>query len=96
MRREISSRDWLGKTLAALLLGGLLAVGLSGLWAWFGPGGITGGGVKMQFNMWMVPLWWGLACALVFFFPSTRAAWGWLALANLLVWAPLVARMTMG
>lgn len=91
MAKTLTSRDWFGKTLAATLLGFLLAIGISGLWAWFGPGGIRGGPVKMQINMWMVPLWWGLVCSLVFFFPNPRAAWGWLGLANLAVWGTLLA-----
>lgn len=86
----ITSRDWFGKTLAAVTLGFLLAVGISGLWAWFGPGGIRGGPAKVQITMWMVPLWWGLACSFVFLFPSTRAAWGWLGLFNIVVWGMLL------
>ena len=91
MAATLSSRDWFGKTAAAVLLGFLLAVGISGLWGWFGVGGITGGPAKMQLNMWMVPPVWALVCAFVFFFRSTRAAWGWLALMNLAVWAPVLA-----
>ena len=90
MAKPISSRDWFGKTLAAVTLGFILSVGISGLWAWFGPGGIRGGPLKMQVNMWMVPLWWGLICSFVFFFPTTRAAWAWLGLANFLVWSAIL------
>ncbi|MCG2840672.1 hypothetical protein L6Q21_06745 [Sandaracinobacter sp. RS1-74] len=91
MSGTLSSRDWFGKSVAAVLLGFLLGIGISGLWGWLGIGGITGGPAKMQLNMWMVSPVWALTCAFVFFFPSTRAAWGWLALMNAIVWAPVLA-----
>ncbi|HEL4844841.1 TPA: hypothetical protein UOA08_001379 [Stenotrophomonas maltophilia] len=55
---KLQSRHWFGKMCAGVLLGFGLSLALSGLFAWFGPGGIDGGGGKAQFNMWLVALLW--------------------------------------
>lgn len=83
-----SGLSWLGKSLAGLLLGYGLAIALSGLFAWLGPGGMVPPN-KYQFTMWLVvPLWLGVFSA-VFLFRSALRAWGWLGLANGLAFATL-------
>ena len=53
-RERLQSRHWFGKTCAGVVLGFGLALATSGLFAWLGPGGIDGGGGKIQFVMWWV------------------------------------------
>lgn len=81
---QLSSRNWFGRASAGVILGMSLAIGLSGLMAWFGPGGLTAGGGKLQFNMWMVSPLWLLILSLVFLFRTGPRAWFWLGLVNLL------------
>ncbi|CAN7333297.1 hypothetical protein LJR225_001929 [Phenylobacterium sp. LjRoot225] len=88
---KLTSRDWFGKTCAGVVLGFTLALAVSGLFAWFGPGGAgtDGGADKAQFNMWLIsPLWVGVL-SFVFLFRNPRRAWLWLALANLLAFGLL-------
>jgi len=66
-------RDWGLKSLSGAVLGASLALGLVGLWAWWGPGGITAP-EKVQFNMWMIAPLWMLALSAVFFMRSGRQA----------------------
>jgi hypothetical protein len=82
-------RDWLGKTLAGVLLGFTLAVGCSGLLDRLAADlPLT---VRGQFVMWMIaPVWMGTFAG-VYFFRSGARAWGWLAAANLLVFGILAA-----
>ena len=84
-----TSKDWLPKALAGLILGFALAIGLSGLFAWFGPGGHWAGAGKTQITMWMVSPLWCLILSLCFLFRDGRAAWLWLGGANVLVYALL-------
>lgn len=57
MRAKTTPLDGWLKNLGGTVLGATLAVALSGLWAWWGPGGITAPH-KVQFNMWLIaPLW---------------------------------------
>ena len=88
---EYSSRNWLGKASAGLLLGLVLALALSALFAILGPGGLHGGGGKLQFTMWLVSPLWVLILGFCFLFRSGRAAWGWLGLASALALALLYA-----
>ncbi|WP_066097948.1 hypothetical protein [Xanthomonas massiliensis] len=94
---KLDSRHWLGKTCAGTVLGFGLAVALSGLFAWLGPGGIGAGGGKAQFNMWlMAPVWAGVL-SFVFLFRDSLRAWLWLGAANGLAFALLwVVRTAMG
>lgn len=79
----LSSRHWVGRASAGLILGYTLAIGFSGLFAWFTPGGIEAGGGKLQLNMWLtVPIWAGVL-SFCFLFRTGLRAWAWLGLANL-------------
>lgn len=78
MSRRRTESQWLGRTLAGLLLGLAIALVASGLFAWFGPGGIMGGPGKTQFNMWLIAPVWVFILSAVFLFPSTLSAWLWL------------------
>ncbi len=66
--------DWISKTLAGALLGFALAVAISGLFAWWGPGGI-GAPDKVQFNMWATSLYWMTVWSLVYLFRTGLRAW---------------------
>ncbi|MGJ7546615.1 hypothetical protein [Variovorax sp. LT1R16] len=94
-RRPRTRAEWLWQSAAGTVLGFTLAIALSGLFAWLGPGGLAPLN-KYQFNMWMVPpLWLGVLSA-VFLFPSGAAAWGWLGAANLLTFGALLAVQRLG
>lgn len=90
-RGRFDSRHWLGKGLAGLVAGFGLSLALSGLFAWWGPGGIDAGSGKIQFNMWLVAPIWCAVLSSVFLFRDSVRAWAWLGLANLaafgLLWA---------
>ncbi|CAO3379114.1 hypothetical protein [Azospirillum argentinense] len=82
--------DWWSKSLAGVVLGFALAVALSGLFAWIGPGGPTAVN-KLQLVMWLVvPIWLGIASA-CFLFRDGRQAWLWLGGANILAHTALLA-----
>lgn len=88
--------DWISKTLAGCILGFLLALSLSGIFAWLGPGGLEAPN-KSQFNMWIVPPIWLTVFSLVYFFRSGLRAWLWLGGATLLAIAILfLTRYLMG
>lgn len=90
MTEELSSRHWFGKASAGLILGFLLALGLSGLLAWALDVGDTYFSTRGQLTMWSIaPVWTGVL-GFCFLFRSGGRAWGWLALANAVVWAPLL------
>lgn len=90
-RVRLQSRHWFGKASAGLILGFGLAIAVSGLFAWLGPGGIDAGGGKLQFNMWLVaPVWAGVV-SFVFLFRNSVRAWLWLGLANAIAFGLLCA-----
>ncbi len=90
MRHEFTSRDWFGKASAGTLLGFLLALGASGLLMRLLGVSDTFLSTKGQLTMWMMsPVWAGIL-SFCFLFRSSARAWGWLALANLVVWTPLL------
>jgi pantothenate kinase len=87
--RPLTSRDWLGKSSAGLLLGFLIALGLSGIFKIAAGVGDTYFSTKGQLGMWMMaPIWAGVL-SFCFLFPSTRSAWGWLGLASGVLWGTL-------
>lgn len=87
--QRLQSRHWFGKASAGLVLGFGLALSLSGLFAWWGPGGIDGGSGKLQFNMWLMAPVWSLVLGFVFLFRDGVRAWAWLSLANLIAFGLL-------
>lgn len=90
MKREISSRDWFGKVSAGLILGFLLALGISGLFRH--SLGVEDAFIstKGQFAMWLIsPIWAGIL-SFCFLFSSPRSAWGWLGLSSGIIWALLI------
>lgn len=89
MKRALSSKDWLGKSSAGLILGFLLALGAGGLFKVLGGVGDTFFSTKGQLAMWlMAPVWAGVL-SFCFMFRSSARAWGWLGLANLVLWGAL-------
>lgn len=88
---SLSSRDWAGKAAAGVILGFGLALALSGLFAWLGPGGLLAGAGKTQLSMWLMSPIWVATLALCFLFRSGRSAWCWLGLANLAAFGALHA-----
>jgi hypothetical protein len=88
MSRPKIQRDWWLKSVSGTVLGSTLALALVGLWAWWGPGGISASN-KVQFNMWLIaPLWMGVLSA-CFFVRTGRQVVAGLLLANGLAYAVL-------
>ncbi len=81
-------RDWWLKSLAGTVLGWTLALALSGLWAWWGPGGINAP-AKVQFNMWLIAPLWMLVLSGAFFVRTGSQVVGGLLLANVLAYGAL-------
>lgn len=75
--KAVFRNHWWLKTLVALGPGFALSIGLVGLFAWWGPGGINAPN-KVQFNMWMVPLVWLVVLNLVYPMRSGWQALGWI------------------
>lgn len=86
----LTSKNWFGKTAAGVILGFALALGLSGLFR------ISGGieeaffSTRGQVAMWMMAPIWALILSFVFMFRTTTRAWGWLLVANVIVWGAIV------
>ncbi|HEV7660899.1 MAG TPA: hypothetical protein VGO55_13755 [Allosphingosinicella sp.] len=81
---------WLAKGLAGLILGFAIGLGLSGLLARTGPGGVEAA-YKYMVAMWAVAPVWMLVFALSFLFRSGPRAWLWLGTAALAVHGALLA-----
>jgi hypothetical protein len=91
MKRELTSRDWFGKSSAGLILGFILALGVSGLLPRLGFGSVGYMAASGQVMMWiMSPVWAGVL-SFCFLFGSSLRAWLWLGAANLAVWGALAA-----
>lgn len=80
--------DWWTKSLAGLVLGFTLALGLVGLFAWFGPGGIDAD-TKVQVNMWLIAPIWLLILSFSFLFKTGLRAFGYLGSLNILTYIVL-------
>lgn len=93
--RKAIRPDWISKSLAGCIAGFGVAVGLVGLLAWFGPGGISAPD-KVQVMMWLVPPLWLLIFSLSYLFSSGRQAWLWLGGTTLMVHALLGWTRLMG
>ena len=85
----LTSRNWLGKASAGLILGFALAVGLSGLLAWAIGANDTYFSTKGQLTMWSISPVWCLILSFVFLFRSGLRAWTALGSATLVVWGAL-------
>ncbi|HVH33614.1 MAG TPA: hypothetical protein VM847_05830 [Tahibacter sp.] len=79
---RLDSRHWFGKTCAGAVLGFGLALAVSGLFAWLGPGGVDAGSGKIQFTMWLMAPVWTAVLSFVFLFRDSLRAWIWLGAAN--------------
>lgn len=84
----LHSRNWLGKASAGLVLGYLLALGVSGFVSLGAPGGPAGG--KVQFVMWTVSPVWACVLSFCFLFRDGLRAWLWLGGATILTYGLLV------
>ncbi|WP_404478981.1 hypothetical protein [Novosphingobium sp. BL-52-GroH] len=93
---QLTSRDWLGKASAGLILGFLLALGISGLLAWWIGVSDSYFSTKGQLAMWSMSPVWCLVLSLCFLFRSGLRAWGVLGLASAGVWTALYATGMLG
>lgn len=84
------SKDWLSKSAAGVLLGFVLSILASGLFAWLTPGG-PGAPNKFQATMWLTAPVWAAVMSAVYFFRSGLQAWCWLGGATALGAAALMA-----
>lgn len=84
------TRHWLAKSLAGLIAGFAIAVGLSGLLVWAGPGAPEAPG-KHLVMMWAVIPVWMLTLTFCFIFRNGWRAWLWLGGAAVMVNAAQVA-----
>ncbi|WP_018014011.1 hypothetical protein [Teredinibacter turnerae] len=80
--------DWWQKTIAGAVLGFSLALCLSGLFAWLGPGGLSAEN-KTQFVMWSIAPIWMLLFATVYLFQTGNRALLSYGTANLLAYSAL-------
>lgn len=86
---QLTSRNWLGKASAGLILGFVLALGLSGLLAWAIGVSDTFFSTRGQLTMWSIAPVWCTVLSLCFLFRSGARAWIVLGLASAIVWAAL-------
>lgn len=89
-KRPAIRADWWSKTLAGAVLGWTLALALSGLFAWLGPGGVDAPN-KSQLVMWLIAPLWMLAFSFTYLFRTGLHALLWLSGANLLAYGALFA-----
>lgn len=87
----LRNEAWFGKASAGFVCGFTLAIALTGLFAWFGPGGLMHSSGKTQLNMWLVSPIWVTVLSVCFLFRSGARAWGWLLLANAVCFGLLFA-----
>ena len=72
---------WWRKSFIAFFLGLTLSYGLVALFAWFGPHGINTG-MKVQFNMWILSLFWLPIIGFSYMFKTAKSALFYLVGAN--------------
>ncbi len=82
-------RHWWRKTFAGGVLGLTLALALSGLFAWLGPGGLHAAD-KAQFVMWLIAPLWLVMFSLVYLISHGNRAIILFAAANLFAWLALL------
>ena len=80
--------DWWTKTISGLVLGFTLALAISGLFAWIGPGGIAAP-QKVQFVMWLIAPVWMLILSLIYLVRTGVRALTGLLIVNALAYALL-------
>lgn len=80
--------DWWTKTLSGMVLGFTLALAVSGLFAWLGPGGIAAP-QKVQFVMWLITPIWMLILSMIYLVRTGLRALTGLLIANALAYALL-------
>lgn len=86
MKPQLTAKNWFGKASAGLILGFLIALGISGLFRTLGGVQEAFFSTKGQFSMWLMSPVWALVVSLVFLFRTSLRAWGWLVLANIVLW----------
>jgi heme/copper-type cytochrome/quinol oxidase subunit 4 len=89
--QPLRSEDWFGKAAAGLVCGFTLAIALTGLFAWLGPGGLLHSSARTQLAMWLVAPIWVTVLSTCFLFRSAARAWGWLLAANAVCFGLLYA-----
>ena len=87
--------DWLGRGAAGFVLGFIIALGVSGVFARFGPGEIGVPTGQAELTMWLVAPIWATIFICSFLFASAPRAVLVLAVAALLVWFPFIATAVM-
>ncbi len=93
----LTSRNWLGKVSAALVLGFTLALALTCTFSAVFSRGDSYFTPQGQLAMWLVSPIWCLVLGLCFLFRSGPRAWAWLGLANAIAWALYAAvRVALG
>lgn len=83
---ELTSRDWLSKVTAAVLLGFTASVAITCLFNLVADVRDSFFDARGQIAMWAVAPLWTSILGFCFLFRSGRRAWCWLACANLLLW----------
>lgn len=90
--QELTSRNWFGRASAGLVAGFMLALGITSIlgWIWSDKGSPLFS-AQGQIAMWLMSPIWTLLLGFCFFFTTGLRAWGWLGLANLIVWGAYAA-----
>ncbi|MGF7151997.1 hypothetical protein FHS96_005665 [Sphingomonas zeicaulis] len=97
MRQSLTSRDWLGKATAAVVLGFTLTLALTCTFCVLFSHGDSHFTAQGQLAMWLASPIWCLILGLCFLFRSSVRAWIWLATANHVAWTICAgARLVMG
>lgn len=84
-RTDTLRRHWLAKTLAGVVLGFALAIGVSGVFSLLARS--IPMGTRAQLAMWLVMPVWVAAMGGCFLFRSGWRAWLWMGAANVAVYA---------